>query len=699
MSTTNASRGSFEAYLTPLHYEEERLRDPKSVANLPPSSYLDTYYSAVASEKLLLAEAVVSDVLDIFEGTDATRNHILEDILSNDMWLLKRETVLRMLETLRDSSSDALGPLLMRNDGNIARKMLDSVDIQDTDRPFLRLLYPFLLERLKTIRNPRKLKTTTFKPPFLIYATFAALQKLLVMSFHEQAIGLFQALVQTGYTPTEALHNIDNSSGNPALIVSMAVIRSCIYWNWRALAAAFMTELIMKHPPTKSIIDLNIDAIYALLNTHPTARDIRACGHLIRRIHTHSPVPDSIIRLFYNRAMTAEAKEEAEDLYMFTRSQKVRDTHHYPPPHDVALPWLLDHLAMTSSQTHLARTLSTEAAQDGLHIPAPYRAQFIARVASLGYAVPARALWERYATGKDGVVVAGSSALMIRMVSLHWNVHKSSLGKANAIRGKEGSEIEFKRLKDNSNDAAAFAEHVRLAFGFHHAPLAQAHHWHLTSLARACFIVGKISEGYQALRYLIDRRESPDLYDVNVALSAVAQLNPHLASQMIQRMTDIGLRPDGVSFGTALHYAVIQGDREVVDEMIERIRNLDDARISVKTLTNLVHASLALEKHGSQEEIHRTLTNILYLINSFPNINMSSQTQLAKALVYAALRAKDGVIAFNLWNSLLRKGAQWDDIEQQRLRHSIAFLIKQPSFPLPEDKDDMLAQLGIKRMS
>ncbi|KAG6915605.1 hypothetical protein DXG01_010720 [Tephrocybe rancida] len=161
----------------------------------------------------------------------------------------------------------------------------------------------------------------------------------------------------------------------------------------------------------------------------------------------------------------------------------------------------------------------------------------------------------------------------------------------------------------------------------------------------------------------------------------------------------MSLRPDGVSFGTALHYTVIQGDREVVDEMIERIRNLDDAHILVKTLTNLVHASLALEKQGSQEEIHRTVTNILYLINSFPNINMSSQTQLAKALVYATLHAKDGVIAFNLRNSLLRKGAQWDDMEQQRLRHAIAFLLKQPSFTLPEDKDDMLVQLGIKRMS
>ncbi|KAG6841706.1 hypothetical protein C0991_007978 [Blastosporella zonata] len=698
LSTTNRRAKRGEGHLTPSEYQTKRAGDASSVANLPPSSYLGVYHAAVESDMPGLAETVVSDILDAYEGPRTTRVKMLEDILSQDLWSLKCETVLRILEHLKESSPDVLHALLTLNSGTIARRMLDTTEICDTDRPFLRLLHPSLLKHLKTMTSPRKLKSATFKPPFLIYASFTAIHKLLAMSFEQHALDIFQSLALTGYVPTEALHNVDNSSGNTALIVAMAVIRSCLHWNWRVLAATFMTDLIIKHPSSKAIIDLNIDTIYALLNTHPTQRDIRACGHLIRRIHQHSPVPDSVIRLFYNCAVAADAKEEAEDLYAFTRSYRMDNSYRYPPPHDTALPWLLDHLGTGSSQTHLARILAMEAVEDNLWIPTPYRAQFIARIASLGYATQARALWERHATGKDGVLVTANAALMIRMVSLCWNLHKNTLGKANAIRCEEGKEEELQRLQTIADEAAAFTERVRLEFAFHHAPLAKAPHWQLTSLARACFIVGRISEGYQSLRYLLNRRETPDLYDANVALSAVAQLSPRLAADMIERMTDLGLRPDGVSFGTALHYAVIQGDREVVDKMIERIRNLDDAHISIKTLTSLVHASLALGGHGSCEDIRRTLANILHLIKSFPDMNMSSQTQTAKALVYAALRAKDGVIAYNFWKLMLRKGAEWDDIEQQRLRHSIAWLIQRDDFPRPEDRAAMLMQLGKRRM-
>ncbi|KAG6833429.1 hypothetical protein H0H87_006795 [Tephrocybe sp. NHM501043] len=696
MSTANtvAHDANDRVRLTTSEYEGMRARDPSSVANLPPSSYLDVYYASLESKIPVLAEGVVSDILDVYAGSNSTRRRMLVNILSNDVWLLKCETILRMLEEVQKSSPDTLNSLLTSSDGSIARKMLDSPEIYDTDRPFLRLFHPLLIERLKTISSPRKLKNSAFKPPLLIYASFTAIHKLLAMSFHDHALDIFQGLVQSGYVPTEAIHSIDNSLSETVLIVSIAVIRSCLHWNWRALAAAFMTELIITRPSDKAIISLNIDTIYAFLNTQPSSRDIRACGHLIRRIHRHSPVPDSVIRLFYNCAVVAEAKEEAEDLYAFTRSSRVLDIHWYPPPQDTALPWLLDHLGTRSSHTHLARTLATEAVEHNLWIPTPFRAQFIARIAALGYATQSRTLWERHATGKDGEVVAGNAALMIRMVSLYWNIHKKSLRKANALRGREDKEADLERLQKTADEAATFAEHVRLAFAFHHTPLAKAHHWHLTSLARACFIVGKISEGYQTLRHLLNRRESPDLYDANVALSAVAQLNPRLAADMIERMTNLGLRPDGVSFGTALHYAVIQGDREVVDAMIERIRNLDDRRVSLKTLTNLIHASLALGNNGSQEEMQRTLANILRLIQSFPDLNLSSQYQLAKSLVYASLRAKDGVNAYNFWKLFLRKGAEWDDVEQQRLRHSIAALIQDPSFPLEEHRKAMLAQLG-----
>ncbi|KAG6903146.1 hypothetical protein C0995_004693 [Termitomyces sp. Mi166 len=686
--------------LTVEEYEVHRERDPKSVANLPPSSYLSVFFSAVEQNRLDLAESVVVDILDRYEGQNSSRCKMLEQILAKEVWPLERGTILRVLQHLNDSSRPNLESLLTHHDGNIARKMLHHAEIFDTDRPFLRLFYPPLLKRLGTIQSPKKFKIATFQPPHLIYVSFSAIHKLISMSFNEHALNIFQILVDTGYVSLEALHNVDNSSGNASLIISMVVIRSCLHWNYRALAASLITELITANPTDKAIIGLNIDIIHSLLISHPTTRDVATSGHLIRRIHPHSPVPDSIIRLFYNSAVAAGAKEEAEDLYSFTREDKVRDTHRYPPPPDVALPWLMKHFATASSHTHLSRTLATEAVDDNLWIPTPFRAQFIANTAALGYATHARALWERHVMGRDGAVVAGNSALMIRMVSLFWNMHRTNFEKASALEAEEEQRPEVQKkitkYRKASEDAAALAERVRHAFVFHHAPLENAQHWDLTSLARACFIVGKLSEGYEALRYLFKRKESPDLYDCNVALSAVSQLNPRLAAKMIEKMTTIGLQPDSVSFGTVLHYAVMQGEREVVDIMIERIRELGNKDVSTKTLANLIRSSLTLgEENGSLETLQHTLANIMHLIKSFPELNLSPQPYIGKALVYAAIRTRDGAMAYNFWKLLLKKAAQWGDKEQVDLRHGIARLIQQPSFPLREHRKAMLVQLGL----
>ncbi|KAG6868608.1 hypothetical protein C0993_000411, partial [Termitomyces sp. T159_Od127] len=701
MSKTNIQAGKIAAKRKVAEYEEERARDPTTVANWHISVYLEVYYSALQLNEPEIAESVVSDILELYAGRETLRCDLLGRILARDLSLLKGETVLRILQHLKNSSWPGLGELITRSDGAIARKMT-SPRMSDTDRPFLRIFYPAILERLRTMRNPKQWKGHVFKPPLLIHATFSVVHRLILMSFNEHALRIFQALVNAGFVPAEAMHNVDHSSDNASLIISMTIIRSCLHWNFRALAASLMAQLIATSPVDKAIIDLNIEIIHSLLSNYQTSREVAASGHLIRQIHPFSPVPDSVIRLFYNTAFTVAAKDEAEDLYSYTRQDRVLETHEYPPPESSALPWLMDHFATTSSQTHLARILATEAAECDLWIPATSRAQFIAKTAALGYATQARALWERHSQGRDGSVVAGNAALMIRMVSLFWNMHKTNSEKASALESEKerpGIQEKIEKYQAASHDAAVLAERVRRAFIFHHAPLANAPHWHLTSLARACFIVGRISEGYRVFSHLLDRKESPDLYDCNVALSAIAQLNPRLAAIMIEKMAAIGLHPDGVSFGTVLHYAVIQGEQQVVDDMMKRIRALNDRRVSTRTLANLIRATLALEAKGDPEALQQTLANIMHLIKSFPEINLRPQPRMGKALVYVAIRAKDGVMAYNFWKLMLQKAAQWDDKEQQNIRHTVAQLIRQPSFPLTQQRNVMLAQLAQKKTS
>ncbi|KAG6850064.1 hypothetical protein H0H93_001614 [Arthromyces matolae] len=677
-------------------YQRMRIRDPKAIENLDPSDFMHVYSSAVKSRKPRLADMVVRDVLELYKRNPASQSELLGQIFTKNVMLLPRTTILRVLQHLKATSWSGFDELIYRAGGEIAVRMLRKSDISPLDRPFLRLFYPPLLMQIKSLRCPKG--NTNFQPSYLIYASYGAVMKLLSMSFHAQALDIFQALVHAGFIPAEALHSIDTSITDPSLIISLALIRSSLHWHWHGLATSFLLNLISVQPTNQNIIDLNHDTINTLLNTsQPSLKDVVYAGRLIRAMHKRSPVPDSTIRLFYASAVVVNARLEAEKLYWFTRHEKVVATHQYPPPHHNALAWLMTHFASRSRRTYLARDLAKEVVEGKLFIPAAYRAQFIAKTAALGLASQAQVLWERHAVGKEGGVITGNSALMIRMVSLFWNIHKSHLAKARRFRHmRDPPQDKITHYKEAADRAASLVERVRLAFSFHHAPLSEAPHWSLTSLARACFIVGKLSQGYDAFRFLLARKESPDLYDCNVALSAMAQMNPRRAVAMIEKMVELGLQPDDVTFGTALHYAVMQGRRELVDTLISGIRNLDNSLISQKTLANIINASLSRVSKDSQDEVRTTLSNILYLIQSLPNIHMAPQQQTSKALVYAALRARDGLLAYKFWYRYLRMGAEWNDTEHQRLRHAIGQLIQQRSFTLKREREEMLKHLGQK---
>ncbi|KAG5654249.1 hypothetical protein H0H81_005492 [Sphagnurus paluster] len=689
ITNTVSKHENFREVLSRKAHQQSGTKEQSFDENLSTDAYPHDLSEADKNRDPKEAERAVAEILEKYDGGDAERDNMLRTKLSNEFSILSRPTLLRILQHLHTSSPNGLKFLTPTATGRLARRIWDSFNPLPTDRPFLRLLYPILLAQIEDFHGPQGLDVIKCRPPVIIYAAFAVVHKLLCLSFPRHALDLFQALVKANCIPSEAVQ-LNAASEDAKVIITSTLIRSSMYWNWRGLACAFLTELLTSPTSPKPIIDLNNEAIYELLDT-PTVRDIHACGHLIRLVHKHTPVCDNTIQSFYVGAHTAGAKEDAERMYAFTRSPKVSDTHQYPPPRGVPLAWLITHLTTTSSRTHLARTLCSEIVDSNLPIPTTMRAGIIAAAAKKGYALTARALWERYATEADAGLVVGDSALMIRLVSLFWNTHTRSL-KESWTGGPRAEEMRVR-----SEDAAKFAKRVMKAFKSHHAPLADAPHWALTSLARACFIVGRFPDGFEVFRFLLDRKELPDMYDVNVALSAVAQLNPRAAAKMVMEMKD--LRADAVTYGTILHFAVQQGESNVVNSMVTLLQGLNDKRLSLKSLTNLIHATVSLLQSDSKEELGTKLPLILHLIDSFPDTNLASSVQTGKSLVYAALRAEDGELAYQFWKRLLHRSAQWDDDEQRVLRHRIGALLQRPGAVVKEvDKKKMLTQLHLKRV-
>lgn len=681
MSSTKALVSDIQSQsiiLTAKEYYELRSRDPSLVAQLPATSFLHISKQATKNKSPELANLVASDILELYQGGDAERVKILRTILSHDVSFLSRDILLRFLQQLQQSP-DGIGPLTTNAVEHMARIVSDT-SAHPSDRPLLRLLHPILLEHLKPHYALGGIQSVTYHPPGIIYAAFATVHKLLVASLQPQALDIFQVLSESRQIPPEALQGADDSSGDFKQIICTALVKSCLHWNWRSLATIILTDVIDTSPTLDpSIIDLNTDVIYALLDT-PNHRDIRACGNLIRLFHKHTPVPDSVIRQFYNISAEKLATEEAEAMYAFTRSDSVLGAHHYPPPQGAALPWLMFHFTSASRQTHLSRVLATEVVDDHLPIPLLSRAQFIAATAAQGYGKLSRALWERFATGADKSVILGNPALMIRMTSLFANLSKRTDVKlrrqqSEKFKATDVNHEDDDALRTRSEDFVTFLDRVVLAFRAHHEPLAEAPHRVLTSLARACFIIGKFADGFSIFQILLDRKEIPDLYDVNVALSAVAEVEPRQASRMIERMTKSGIKPDAVTIGTVMNQALLHRDRELVDDMIRELQRLEDKRLTLKSMAGLINATVTPMDNEPKHVQRSKLQDALHIIKTFPDTNLSLSSQTGKRLVYASLHVEDPVLAYTFWNLVLRHSAEWNDTEQRTLRRLIGQMI------------------------
>jgi hypothetical protein len=245
-----------------------------------------------------------------------------------------------------------------------------------------------------------------------------------------------------------------------------------------------------------------------------------------------------------------------------------------------------------------------------------------------------------------------------------------------------------------------FANRVIQDFRHVIGPLEDANHFSLTSLARAFIIVGKYTEGFDALRVLLQRHELPDTHDINVALSALAEYNPAGALDLIQRMYDKKLMPSSVTFGTIVHHAVVQKDAEVVAKAVEMAKSIGGG-VSSKSVVTLIRASVAADEGApGQGGTPKTLRLALDVMKSLAENELLVNSGTGKYLVYASLRAHDPVAAYKFWKLLVRDKAQWNDSEQSLLRRLIGRMVRK-HVNRKWMKDDvgkvMLAQLREER--
>ncbi|KAJ6619529.1 hypothetical protein B0H10DRAFT_2216805 [Mycena sp. CBHHK59/15] len=331
-------------------YKLLRTLDRTSLAALPLSSYYVLLRRAAKLKQAGLVIQLVEDILELCPESE--RATAMASIMSTPVLsLLPSGTILSMLQCLHGSPEelDALSrPAVTREhsacDPNTAPPSLPT-------------------EGLDELQGDTVL---TYSPPDLIHAAFGFVDRLLTLSQDQDALNVFKLLIDSGNIPSEAIQTIpDVNEFGP--IIRSSLVRAGIHWHWRPLAEKLLTPLLQVAPsPNHSTISLTVDTIYGCLDT-PTLSDLRACRSLICQIHPFNPVPNGIIRQFYNAAAAIKAGQEAHALYSFTRSDAVLKIHQYPCPQGSALPWLLRYLLQI--HTHHAADLAKEILEGALPIP------------------------------------------------------------------------------------------------------------------------------------------------------------------------------------------------------------------------------------------------------------------------------------------------------------------------------------------
>ncbi|KAL6308460.1 hypothetical protein BKA93DRAFT_764984 [Sparassis latifolia] len=242
----------------------------------------------------------------------------------------------------------------------------------------------------------------------------------------------------------------------------------------------------------------------------------------------------------------------------------------------------------------------------------------------------------------------------------------------------------------------AYAERVLSAFRASRL-LNAASHQDLNATARACFMLKQMSEGFSAFRMLLNRREVPDVHDVNVVLGVLAEYSPQAGERIIERMLQKGMKPDGVTFGTVIHHAVLHGQMEVVSSLIRRARSLNAEHLTFKTVGTLIRAMVSQQAEEGEVSPIGRLHHAQRLVDMLLQAHQVPSSNMGRDCVVAALRADDPRMAFRFWKLLVKEQVQWDDPMQTATRRVIAARVRRhlnSGWLEPEQGHVMLSELG-----
>lgn len=626
-----------------------------------------------------------------------------------DESILDKRRIYSLLVLLR--RLDALSELSAANVSRLVKHVVNNPDIHPYDARITDILLPLFHQLLQKHSAPKGVKSMSYRPPSDVFTAFGLVHKLIAFHRDRHALHLFQTLIETYQIPVESFTETYHTSpkdGDFAFIIRSTLVRACFHWGWYHRALDIVTATVMTQDSTDAAVtELALSTLHFALH-NASHSHFKHCTWLMCHLaqSRHVIIPDGIVRLFYDRAMQVQDGPSAEFFYKYTQFRRTVRRVKFPLPRGRSLTWLMDCLATTSRNVHLARTLAKQVIDEMEPIPLQDRARFITLTASHGFATSARTLWERYSFGRDRDVVLGNASLMLRMVSVFSkliNRTRDQIEESVASQEKNAGGITVSSLDEQQKQLdhlIQFVERVIHDFRTSKGSLEEIAHYDLSSLARAYITLGRVSDGLDMLKVLLGRYEIPDIYDINIALSAIAEFQPRRAAGIMRKMVERGIRPDAVTFGTIIHHAILHGELRLAGYLIGRAQELGCEELSAKTTASLLRASVNVEG-APKSLLKENLQRAWDIIQSGDVSTVVHKPNTGKYCIFASLRLDDPVMAFKFWEALVKGKTEWGDRKQVFQRRLIANMIQRhcQKGALSRDRGrQMLAQLKERRV-
>lgn len=535
-------------------------------------------------------------------------------------------------------------------------KMCSAYKKADSCKEMLLLMQPAVLVHLEKIPTATSTQPTTIWT--LLQQTTSHIRHLLQEGMDSEAVELFQILLQKEHI--ESIPALSHTE-DLGIILAFTLAKTCLRCNWthEALELLIFTLHGRKESSVPSAARPAINEIAhstVLRGVETRHKHIHEASlRLYRILEEYQTVPEAAAHRLYAGFQREGYIDLALKLFRHPESGPAT----WPPP--TAALWVLQGLHRRAAGSHSARRLLRHLAKQDVLPPLTHRAGIISIAAESRSIECANALWLKYSDEDDSELITGDPGVMLRMVRVLRHIQTKLVDEPRA-----------------TTDAASHGELIRDIIEKYedvHRPFSASQQHHLTALVRAYFLVGWSGKAVRLYREHFRSHSrsghAPDEHAVTTVIKSLAEKDPHRAANMIDKMAERGLRPNGVTFGAVLHHALEAGESELVERLLVRADHLD-VRVTDKTLADLIHHHAIRAKSAPQETRAEKFEDLLRIATGVHTEGFAKSPGLGKFAAQCALDAGQPSYAYRFWNRLVRRNEGWLSREHIKLRKDIS---------------------------